>query len=282
MADDTYTDEMESWLGDGLPTDFEGTIANAKFAIPVDSQADDPQPMLIIDIENAEFDMDEQRIGIGKGWVAQDKGARVEREDGGKLVYNKQSKIGRLLGSLMESADFRAALTARATELGRMPTPFEAEFWNGITGTWVRETGSFKNTEGEEIEFSFWTVTDPTVKTKKASGASGPAKKATKKAASSRTSGAQSAKEKALAAKKAKEQAEQAAAEETDKAPSSNGTGPDTSNPVIAQLVELATAADDHDAFVIEAYTQIDEADLTDEVTALIDDPDALYNTVGA
>lgn len=280
MADDTYTDEMESWLGDGLPTDFEGTIANAKFAIPVDSQADDPQPMLIIDIENAEFDMDEQRIGIGKGWVAQDKGARVEREDGGKLVYNKQSKIGRLLGSLMESADFRAALTARATELGRMPTPFEAEFWNGITGTWVREVSSFKNAEGEEIEFSFWTVTDPSVKTKKASGASGPAKKAAKKAASSGTSGAQSAKEKALAAKKAKEQA--AAAEQVDEAPSSNGTGPDTSNPVIAQLVELATAADDHDAFVIEAYTQIDEADLTDEVTALIDDPDALYNTVGA
>ena len=269
MADDTYTDEMESWLGDGLPTDFEGTIANAKFAIPVDSQADDPQPMLIIDIENAEFDMDEQRIGIGKGWVAQDKGARVEREDGGKLVYNKQSKIGRLLGSLMESADFRAALTARATELGRMPTPFEAEFWNGITGTWVRETGSFKNTDGEEIEFSFWTVTDPSVKTKRK--AAGPAKKAAKKAAS----GAQAAKEKALAAKKAKE----AAAEET---PSSNGTGPDTSNPVIAQLVELATAADDHDAFVIEAYTQIDEADLTDEITAIIDDPDALYNTVGA
>lgn len=280
MADDTYTDEMESWLGDGLPTDFEGTIANAKFAIPVDSQADDPQPMLIIDIENAEFDMDEQRIGIGKGWVAQDKGARVEREDGGKLVYNKQSKIGRLLGSLMESTDFRAGLTARATELGRMPTPFEAEFWNGITGTWVREVSSFKNAEGEEIEFSFWTVTDPSVKTKKASGASGPAKKAAKKAASSGTSGAQSAKEKALAAKKAKEQA--AAAEQVDEAPSSNGTGPDTSNPVIAQLVELATAADDHDAFVIEAYTQIDEADLTDEVTALIDDPDALYNTVGA
>ncbi len=40
MADDTYTDEiMDSWLGDGLPTDFVGTIANAKFAIPVDSRS---------------------------------------------------------------------------------------------------------------------------------------------------------------------------------------------------------------------------------------------------
>lgn len=278
MADNTYTDEMESWLGDGLPTDFEGTITNAKFAIPVDSQADDPQPMLICDIDNAEgFDMDEQRIGIGKGWVTQDKGARVEREDGGKLVFNKQSKIGRLLGSLMESTAFREGLQARAEETGRMVSPFEAEFWNGITGTWVREVSTFKNKDtGEDVEFSYWTVTDASVKTagKKTSG---PAKKAAAKKASASTG--QTAKEKALAAKAAKE-AKEKADEADDETSSSNGTGLDTSNPVIAQLVELAKAADDHDSFVIEAYTQLDEGDLTDDVTELIDNPDALYNGV--
>ena len=275
MADDTYTDEMDSWLGDGLPTDFVGTIANAKFAIPVDSQADDPQPMLIIDIDNDEFEMDEQRIGIGKGWVAQDKGARVEREDGGKPVFHKQSKIGRLLASLMASPDFREGLKARAEQVGRMPTPFEAEFWNGITGTWVRETGTFKNNDGEEVEFTYWTVADANVKTAKKAG--GPAKKAAKKAASG-----PSAKEKALAAKAAKEAAAAEAAEAAgdDETTEATETGVDTSNPTIAQLVEIAKAADDHDSFVIEAYTNIDEADLTDEITALIDEPDALYAKV--
>jgi len=277
VADDTYTDEiMDSWLGDGLPTDFVGTIANAKFAIPVDSQADDPQPMLIIDIDNDEFEMDETRIGIGKGWVAQDKGARVEREDGGKLVYNKQSKIGRLLASLMASPDFREGLKARAEQVGHMASPFDAEFWNGITGTWVRETGTFKNNDGEEVEFTYWTVADANVKTAKKAG--GPAKKAAKKAASG-----PSAKEKALAAKAAKEAAGAAEAAEAagdDETAEATETGIDTSNPTIAQLVEIAKAADDHDSFVIEAYTQIDEDDLTDEITALIDEPSALYDTV--
>ena len=277
MADDTYTDEiMDSWLGDGLPTDFVGTIANAKFAIPVDSQADDPQPMLIIDIDNDEFEMDETRIGIGKGWVAQDKGARVEREDGGKLVYNKQSKVGRLLASLMASPDFREGLKARAEQVGHMASPFDAEFWNGITGTWARETGTFKNNDGEEVEFTYWTVADANVKTAKKAG--GPAKKAAKKAAAG-----PSAKEKALAAKAAKEAAaaaEAAEAETGDEEATETETGVDTSNPTIAQLVEIAKAADDHDSFVIEAYTQIDEDDLTDEITALIDEPAALYDTV--
>ena len=276
MADDTYTDEiMDSWLGDGLPTDFVGTIANAKFAIPVDSQADDPQPMLIIDVDNDEFEMVEQRIGIGKGWVAQDKGARVEREDGGKPVFHKQSKIGRLLASLMASPDFREGLKARAEQVGHMASPFEAEFWNGITGTWVRETGSFKSADGEEIEFTYWTVADANVKTAKKAG--GPAKKAAKKAASG-----PSAKEKALAAKAAKEAAAAEAAEAAgdDETTEATETGVDTSNPTIAQLVEIAKAADDHDSYVIEAYTNIDEADLTDEITALIDEPDALYAKV--
>ena len=276
MADDTYTDEiMDSWLGDGLPTDFVGTIANAKFAIPVDSQADDPQPMLIIDVDNDEFEMDEQRIGIGKGWVAQDKGARVEREDGGKPVFHKQSKIGRLLASLMASPDFREGLKARAEQVGHMASPFEAEFWNGITGTWVRETGSFKSADGEEIEFTYWTVADANVKTAKKAG--GPAKKAAKKAASG-----PSAKEKALAAKAKKEAAAAEAAEAAgdDETAEATETGVDTSNPTIAQLVEIAKAADDHDSYVIEAYTNIDEADLTDEITALIDEPDALYAKV--
>lgn len=277
MADDTYTDEiMDSWLGDGLPTDFVGTIANAKFAIPVDSQADDPQPMLIIDIDNDEFEMDEQRLGIGKGWVAQDKGARIEREDGGKLVYNKQSKIGRLLASLMASPDFREGLKARAEQVGHMASPFDAEFWNGITGTWARETDTFKNNDGEEVEFTYWTVADANVKTAKKAG--GPAKKAAKKAASG-----PSAKEKALAAKAAKEAAAAvaaAAAAGDDETTEATETGIDTSNPTIAQLVEIAKAADDHDSFVIEAYTQIDEDDLSDEITALIDEPSALYDTV--
>lgn len=274
MADDTYTDEiMDSWLGDGLPTDFVGTIANAKFAIPVDSQADDPQPMLIIDIDNNEFEMDETRIGIGKGWVAQDKGARVEREDGGKPVFNKQSKVGRLLASLMASSEFREGLKTRAEQVGHMASPFDAEFWNGITGTWVRETGSFKNNDGEEVEFTYWTVADATVKTAKKAG--GPAKKAAKKAASG-----PSAKEKALAAKAAKEAAAAEAETGDDEAAETGDAGVDTSNPVIAQLVEIAKAADDHDSFVIEAYTQIDEDDLTDEITALIDEPSALYDTV--
>ena len=276
MADDTYTDEiMDSWLGDGLPTDFVGTIANAKFAIPVDSQADDPQPMLIIDIDNDEFEMDETRIGIGKGWVAQDKGARVEREDGGKPVFHKQSKIGRLLASLMASPDFREGLKARAEQVGHMASPFDAEFWNGITGTWARETDTFKSADGEEIEFTYWTVADANVKTAKKAG--GPAKKAAKKAASG-----PSAKEKALAAKAAKEAAAAEAAEAAgdDETAEATETGLDLTNPTIAALVELAKAADDHDSFVIEAYTNIDEADLTDEITALIDEPDALYAKV--
>ena len=276
MADDTYTDEiMDSWLGDGLPTDFVGTIANAKFAIPVDSQADDPQPMLIIDVDNDEFEMDETRIGIGKGWVAQDKGARVEREDGGKPVFHKQSKIGRLLASLMASPDFREGLKARAEQVGHMASPFDAEFWNGITGTWARETDTFKSADGEEIEFTYWTVADANVKTAKKAG--GPAKKAAKKAASG-----PSAKEKALAAKAAKEAAAAEAAEAAgdDETAEATETGLDLTNPTIAALVELAKAADDHDSYVIEAYTNIDEADLTDEITALIDEPDALYAKV--
>ena len=277
MADDTYTDEiMDSWLGDGLPTDFVGTIANAKFAIPVDSQADDPQPMLIIDIDNDEFEMDETRIGIGKGWVAQDKGARVEREDGGKPVFHKQSKIGRLLASLMASPDFREGLKARAEQVGHMASPFDAEFWNGITGTWVRETDTFTSADGEEIEFTYWVVRDPSVKTK--GKASGPAKKAAAKKAAA----GQTAKEKALAAK-AKKEAEAAEAETADGGEGDGEGGDDgldLTNPTIAALVELAKAADDHDSYVIEAYTNIDEADLTDEITALIDEPDALYAKV--
>ena len=271
MADDTYTDEMDSWLGDGLPTDFVGTISSPKFAIPVDTQAEDPQPMLIVDIDNDEAEMNAQRIGLGKGWVAQDKGARVEKEDGGKLVFNKQSKIGRLLDSLMAQESFRTALLERAERDGAMLSPFEAAFWDGVTGTWVRNTAEFTDASGEKREYSYWTVEDATIKGAGKAKAT-TAKKATAKKAAA--SSAQSAKEKALAAKAAKE----AAAEATTDAGDAGGL--DLLDPTIAALVELAKAADDHDSYVIEAYTNIDEADLTDEITALIDEPDALYAKV--
>lgn len=267
MAD--YTEAMDSWLGDGLPTDFVGTISSPKFAIPVDTQAEDPQPMLIVDIDNDEAEMNAQRIGLGKGWVAQDKGARVEKEDGGKLVFNKQSKIGRLLDSLMAQESFRTALLERAERDGAMLSPFEAAFWDGVTGTWVRNTAEFTDASGEKREYSYWTVEDATIKGAGKAKAT-TAKKATAKKAAA--SSAQSAKEKALAAKAAKE----AAAEATTDAGDAGGL--DLSDPTIAALVELATGADSHDDFVVAAY-EIEAVLDSDELQALVDDPDGIYAT---
>lgn len=276
MADNTnYDEQMGSWLGDGLPTDFVGTISSPKFAIPVDSQSDDPQPMLIVDIDNDEVDMTEQRIGLGKGWVAQDKGARVEKEDGGKLVFNKQSKIGRLLDSIMVQDQFRKALVERAEQVGRMAGPFEAEFWDGITGTWIRNTSSFTDKTGETREFTYWTLENATIKGSGSGGAkkaTGPAKKAAKKAAAGQT-----AKEKALAKKAAAE----AAAAETESTSDGGGSDLDLSDPVIAKLVELAADAESHDDFVVAAY-EIDEVLDSDEIQALVDDPDGIYAQAGA
>ena len=272
MADNTYDETMDSWLGDGLPTDFVGTISSPKFAIPVDTQAEDPQPMLIVDIDNDEADLNEQRIGLGKGWVAVDKGARVEKEDGGKLVFNKQSKVGRLLDSLMAQDGFRKALTARAEQVGRMASPFEAEFWDGITGTWIRNQSEFTDKSGEKREFSYWIVEDATIKG--AGKAKNVAKKAVAKKAASASS-AQTAKEKALAAKAAKEAAEAEAAEaQTD----ADDSGLDTSDPTIAALIQLATDADSHDDFVVAAY-ELEAVLDSDEIQALVDDPDGIYAT---
>lgn len=267
---DAYLAELGGQITTGLPDDFTGTIVNARFAIPMGENMDNPRLSFICDIHTDDPDLgnngvlEDQTFGIGDGWTKVGKGESVEREDGKKAAFNTNSKIGRLVGSLLAQDSFKAALGERVAS-GDAPLLNEAAFYEGITGHWKRNEASFKTKEGNEMSYSFFTI-DEFVSFGKA--AAKPAKKAAK---------APAKKAAKSAAKAAPKPAPEPEPEETD-----GETGDDVTRAALTQLLEIATAVindgGDHDDFMTRALEEVDGADSDDFIMDAIADPDKVWN----
>jgi len=254
----------DNWLTEGGIDDAKVALRNVVFTRDVEYQ-DGQTPFLSIDLVPLDGEMAPftgQRFGVGAGWDEDGDGASITRNDGKRAQYNKASKAGRLTNSLLELPSFMAEVKKR-WDAGDQVTPFDARFFEGITGTVKANAGHFKAKDsGEEITFTYYTMTDfdgyegSTVAAK-------PAKKAAVKKAAS----------KKAAAKKVE------VMEEPVEEPAS-----DNLTALRDALTEHASnsTADTHDEWMMEAYEEFADDLSTDAAAALVDDPAAVWDVVWA
>jgi hypothetical protein len=258
--------DPSSWLTEGGIDSQPVALRNVTFTKDVEYQ-DGQEPFLSVDIvplDGETTPFEGQRLGIGKGWEEAEDGSSITRNDGKKLAYNTQSKAGRLVGSLMSVKEFQQAVKAK-WDAGEQVTPFQAAFFEGITGTIHANAGSFKAKDtGEEITYTYYTFSDFTGYEGAGAGA-GAAKPVSKKSAS----------KKAPSKKAASKPAPAEAVEET--------VSNDLSD-LTARLTEHArqTAAETHDEWMLEAYEAFADDLSSDEAAALVEDPAAVWDVVCA
>lgn len=226
-------------LSSGLTDDVDVTFRDPVFR--VDPEYNNGQT-LFLDVTLVEHGDDggehQERFGCGKGWETNDGGKTATREDGRETTFNKNSKIGRLIGSLVGVMD-KDPNAAKAIQ-GRVKEvedgPYAAAFWKGMQGHLMRETvkGGAEIGDYDVLVFS-------EIKAFEGGKATGTAKKA---------SGA---------ARKA-----------------AGGTkGGDDGGLTVklrATLDDIADASADHDSFMEAAFAQVSEASSDDAVKAAITD----------
>jgi hypothetical protein len=260
-------DFMDGWLTEGGLDEQPVTLRNARFDTDLTriDDAGNPATFLAVDLcpDNPDVTtLEDQRFGIGKGWDVEDDGARVVRDDGKKAQYNKASKAGRFVDSLLGLKEFREAIKARHAA-GDQVTPFDAAFFEGLKFVVKANEGHFKAGDGEEVSFRFFTASEFLGFEGQGAKTKTPPKPA-KKAAS-----------KKAAAKKAAAVPVEEPEEETMPAPSDLGD-------LRADLVEAckATEASDHGEWMVEMYETFADRLTTDEAMALVDDETAIWAEV--
>jgi flagellar hook-associated protein FlgK len=261
----------DNWLTEGGIDDTKVALRNVVFTRDVEYQ-DGQTPFLSIDLVPLDGEMTPftgQRFGVGAGWDEDEAGASITRNDGKRAQYNKASKAGRLTNSLMELPSFMAEVKKR-WDAGDQVTPFDARFFEGITGTVKANAGHFKAKDsGEDVTFTYYTMVDFDGYEGSTTTAKPAKKAAVKKAAS-----------KKAAAKKAE------VAEVVEPEPTPEPATSDSDN--LTALRDALTAhasnstADTHDEWMMEAYEQFADDLSTDAAAALVDDPAAVWDVVWA
>lgn len=133
---------LNDQLGDGLPSDFEGKIAEAVFLR--DAKYNNGQTLLAsFTIRRSDGEPDiEQRYAIGPNWneVGNE---RIVHAEGAKKI-NKQTQYGSFAARVATLVPEEVAASIDVTE---------AKSWVGLRFFWERfeETKTFKNEKGEEV-----------------------------------------------------------------------------------------------------------------------------------
>lgn len=239
-------------LSSGLLDDDDVTFRDAVFR--TDAEFRDGQ-VLFLDATLLTSDGDETNkyFGCGNGWETDD-GQTAGREDGRDINFNKKSAIGEAFGGLVNvmKQDAKADKAIRE-RLKQFPMgPRDAGFWKGLK---VHVTAMDRKGGGEVDDYqalvidAFHGIEGTTTEPKKATGATKAAKKA---------SGA---------TKKAAPAAAPADAPDPN-VPAQEQLDPD----MRAKLDAMADAADDHDAFMEQAFAEIPEASSDTLVRTVISD----------
>jgi|GEM_PF-3627804 len=266
-----FADQVAGWLTEGGIDNQPVALRNVKFTRDVQYQ-DGQEPFLSIDFIPLDGDsapFEGQRLGIGKGWDESDDESTITRNDGKKLAYNTASKAGHMVSSLMAVGEFQQAIKAK-WDAGDQVTPFNAAFFEGITGTIVANKASFKAQDsGETIEYVYYTFADFTGYEGAGSSAGTAAPAANKKAPSKKAANKKAASKKAEA-----EVVEVAEVAEV-------AAGPDLSELADRLLTHARnTSAETHDEWMLEAYAEFAD-DLVDDATAsLVDDATNVWDVV--
>lgn len=276
-TDEEYIKELMGSVSTGLPDDFTGTIANARFT----SQPDYKDGALffcadITDIDDPDVGDDgkieDQRFGIGGTsesskyrWITEDKGASVVRDDGKKASFNNSTALGRLLGGLLNQESFRSAVTKRAQSGDRF-TPNQAAFYNGIRGHWHRVEEKFTGQDGQERTMSYLVMDEFAEFAGTGSSKAGAAKAATAKKAA----------KKAAPAKPAKPAPAPVEDAETAEATALPITNPalEAAYAIAREVCDPDLAGDDYgeyDVFQRRCYDEIDGLDELPDVMAAVD-----------
>lgn len=268
-TEEEFIDTLKGYVGSGLPDDFDGTIANFRFAYKPEIQ-DGDLLVAICDLVTSDSDIGENGVieehvfKIGQGWATEDKGASIVREDGKKPKLNDSTALGKLVNGpegLLKQDTFLKAVQARYRDKITF-SPVEAGFYEGITGHWTRHEDSFTPKDGGPISFSWYTV--------EFTGYGAGTK------ASSKASAAPAAKKAAAPAKKAAKKA----AAKTEATEATEDAAP-AENPLKAQVEAIAreVLADDNngafDDFLVRVYEEVPGASDDAEIVELVEDDTA-------
>lgn len=141
---------LNDFLGDGLPSDFDGTITSATFAEFINTKTGQPGPLSIefglSYVEDDEAKETNVRYTVGAGWshVA---GEQITHEAGHKRI-NRATQYGRFL------ARVAGLLADEPEEVQDGIDPTIASTWVGLTFHFVRETehmDAFTGRDGKEV-----------------------------------------------------------------------------------------------------------------------------------
>jgi len=271
---------FEGWLTEGGLDDQPVTLRNAIFTTNIENLDDNGDPVVFLSIDLVPEDPDVttfegQRFGVGKGWEITDEGASLVRVDGKKAQYNKGSKAGRLCSSLLDLPSFRDAVKARHAA-GDQITPFTTGFFEGLKGTIKANEGHFKSSDGEDVTFRYYTITEFHGYEGSSGGAGSGSAKPAKKAAAKKVEKIEVEAEVEIeveAPKPAKKAAAKKAAAKKDE----GGV-----EALRAKLVDHcnATSAESHEDWMVEVYETFADELVTDEQMALVDDPAEIWDTI--
>lgn len=153
--EDEFLAELANQIGSGLPDNFRATIKDARFDYNTPSSADvEPKLTLICDLVTDDPDLgdngtiQDHYIGIGNGWITEDNGKTIVREDGKKGKLNDGTAAGKLGAGLMSQAAFGEALRDRYRRK-IANGPLTAAFYEGVTGIWTRHEREFTGRDGK-------------------------------------------------------------------------------------------------------------------------------------
>lgn len=226
-------------LESGLLGNVDVVIRDAEFLNdPAYNNGQTLQLALTMDVAGDDGGERVENFSCGDGWETNDGGKTAVREDGREINFNKNSKIGRLFGSLVGVMDTDPACDkavrahAEAFELG----PREAGFWKGLGVHLEREEVDYGGEIGKRDVLVIDGFNGITGGAKKAA----PAKAATKRA-SAKTKVAEGG----------------------------------VTDEIRAKLDEIADASGSHDEFMESALAQVPEASSDDAVKAAVADDGA-------
>ena len=225
-------------LSSGLPLDgARVAVISSTFTYNQEYSAD----AVVLDLEYQPLDEDGEATGeakhqlysVGKKWEPANDGESVEHGSGKRQMFNTQTNIGKLIHSYLQArgnGDEKAGMQVVIGEIDDYGQPDQASFWLGLDVTL------------KSIEYTVQSgKTSSTFGISEYHGRQGEAKKA--KAGGSK-----------LASKAAPAKAAPAKATKSDDDDAADTHKEHLGRALYAKLTKLAKEADDHDAFMNEAF----------------------------
>jgi len=240
--------------------DIDITFRNVRFGKHPNYMAQDGElpVVMIVDLESDDLDStaEDQIFTIGKGWEAEDGGAKAVRADGRTRGFTQGTKAQLFIDAALDVDE--QAFRGRYEQTGN--TPQDAGFWEGLQ-CHVEAAAIEYDIKGEGKKSSTYLV--PTEIFGWDEGEKKPAKKSAAK---------KSAAKKSVSKRPAKKAEVEEEVEEAEVEVEETST---VDAAIIAQIRKIAEEVDGDDGeFIDRCYAEIDGIEDDEEIMALVDDLD--------